>query len=440
MLALALAVALTTLAGAGCGDEDAATGAALRTVTVDVVDRDTAAPVAGVKIAVMNDDNVPVAAPLRTGVAGRVVFDEVPAGGSLQVLAFAGDSLRVHRTAAWPPAATAVRSIAASPAAPSGAATTDDVRLQVTVTRLTQPGGLPRITGTVVDADTGEPLAGVFVGLSPGLAGYRGRTEVSDDVTLADGVFRVSEILFARAPGSNQLFQVLPLVFTCAGYRPLNWRHQPPPGNLNLDIQGVEIALQRDTGGGSSLSGCVVYGDRPAVGVAVGLGSVGQVGTKAAGWPGRVALTDSSGRYRFTDLPPGGYAVEPGYRVDDDWYLPNQPSLHLWQVDPDQDVVADTLRVVREILPVEPPDSARLTAPPDSLAWTAVAEADSYRVTLDGQEQARVAGTSLSDLQLDLAPGWHQWRVYGFTTGNEVVGYTGIGPTFAIASPDRPRP
>lgn len=422
---IGIAPAVVLLTG-GCGDEAGGPAApdptATDTLQVDVRHRDTGLPARGVKLVVMDSQNSPAAEPVRTDPQGRGRLVVTAAQGPLHVVAFTGDSLFVHElptALAWPGAG------------PAGA--------EVTVGTRIQTGGLPRIAGHVVDHDTSEPLAAAFVSLLPYLYGYLGRTDPSDDVTLTDGAFRVSNIPFAIDPVSGNLRQIMPLLITRDGYLPVAYTHRLAHGDNDLDIAGVTIRLVRDIGGGSTLSGVISFGVEPVADLPVGLGSIGEPGDKTAvGLPGRVALTDQDGRFTFAGLPAGGYVLHAGYLPDDGWLMPSQPASRLYEVGVDAMVQADTLQVIRAIEPLEP--LGRLTAVPDRFAWVGVAEADSYIVYLRGIEIARTEPPEARDLDLtDLPAGWHPWTVIAVTATGQLVGGSEAFARFRIPPPDEGR-
>lgn len=421
LLVLPLCVAVT-LSACGDGTTPPPTDgeAPADTLRVLVVDRDSSAPRAGIKLVLMDPDNRIAAGPAATGQDGEVVFELDPPPALAHLIAFTGDHHLVNEMPpplAWP-----------HPGSPTAT---------ITVGTRVQPGTLPRLAGMVTDAATGEPLAGVFVSLSPYLGGYLGRTDPSDDVTLTDGLFRVSNIPFAADPFSGNLSQIMPLILNREGYLPATYVHPMRPGDDNLDITDIVVALEPDLGGTGALAGVVMFGREPVADLPIGLGSLGSEGGKAAvGQPGRTATTDHDGRFVFEDLPSGGYLLQPGYRPDDGWLMPNQPAARLYTVVGEQTTVADTLQVVRAITPLEPLGHQATT--PDRFAWQAVAEADSYTVYLGGVRIGRTHQPMLEGVDLSgLAPGWHLWNVSATTTSAAVVGGS---ETFARFRMPLPKP
>ncbi|MFO7654275.1 MAG: carboxypeptidase-like regulatory domain-containing protein [Candidatus Krumholzibacteriia bacterium] len=434
---------------------------------VRAVERDTGAPVAGVKVVALDARHRLAAPPAATGADGTVLLrlDET-AAAPVRLAVFPGDSLVVHQlppalvwpgggaapvrrpgpggitrvaapaVAAAPPAAmaSAAATSAATPLAARSPAARPPNAVEVVLARRVQVGGLPRIRGHVVDATSGAPLAGAFVSLSPYPGALLGRAGVSDDVTLADGAFRVSDIPFLLDPGSDRVRQVLPLLVTREGYRARNWTHEPGAA-AEIDVTGAVIALEPDEGGPGVLIGRVVFLDNPVPGLAVGLGSIGEMpeadprDKTAVGWPGRLAVTGSDGSFRFSDLPAGGYVVYPGFRPQDGWVFPGQPAARVYAVTGDEPTVTDELRVLREVRPLAP--LGRVPAA-ERFVWTAVAVADSYVVFLDGDEIGRTAALELQAPEAASAPGWHAWDVVAFTAAAGTIGVTETPGRFRV--------
>jgi len=389
----------------GCGDDgtrpvpDGGDQPRPETVVVEAWHRDAQRPVPGVKIVLMDGENRPVATPAVSDSLGRATFAVAAAEPPLAALAFPGDSLAV----------------VSLPDPVVGADT-----VQIVLRRRTLPGGLPRIAGRIVDAATGEPLAGAFVSLSSYLIAHIGQVTPSDDVTLADGEFRVSDIPFARDPDTGNLFQILPLLISRAGYRPLAWSHAMRPGDEDLDIAAGEIALQPDPGGEGTLTGRVVAAGEPVADLAVGLGPAGEspppAEKGAVGWPGHVVATDSLGVFAFGDLPPGRYVVHPAFRLEDGWAYPGPDGPAAHDVADGQVVDAGDFRVLPTITALAPVDTV-VDLDGTVFRWAAVAApVDSFRVLLDGEWIGATTDTVLVRAALELEPGWHVWTVSGFAT------------------------
>ena len=103
------------------------------------------------------------------------------------------------------------------------------------------PGG-PLYAGVVVEAETGEPLEDIHVSLQT-IMGYGGRTVVAEDLTDADGRFRLRDpkdratqaAFFVNSPGN--------IGESPSPYNPLyhggNYYYDPE------DRQNIRIELQR---------------------------------------------------------------------------------------------------------------------------------------------------------------------------------------------------
>ncbi len=412
-------ILVTALAG-GCGDEHSPTTPHVGTPTIEITvrDRDTEATVAGVKIVLFDDAQHVVGGPSVSDTTGRCRFAWSDPSASMRVLALPGDSLRVIAVPA--------------PFTPDAAHNT----ATITVAPLGQPAGLPRITGHIVDADTGEPLAAAFVSLSPFLSGFLGWADATDDVTLDDGVFAVSDIPFAIDPVSGNIDQLIPLVITHDGYEPRLWSHHPRPGDLNVDIRDVVIALSPAPSGTGRLIGRVLSGTQPVPDLLVGLGGLGDgdLAAKAAGWPGHVTRTDQEGAFAFAELPPGRYVVQPAFTVGDGWAFPTQPGNVPHAVADSIVVDAGDLQVVPTITAIAPADTT-IAAADLVFRWSLPGDVavDTFAIYLDGQRLARTAATRYAPPRGDIATGWHAWYVHGLSAQNELLASQENASWFAIA-------
>ncbi|MCK9997245.1 MAG: hypothetical protein KAH56_13300, partial [Candidatus Krumholzibacteria bacterium] len=334
---------------AGCSDDDAI----IIVVTPDqvrVLDEADGQPVAGIKVVMMDPQaNVPVAGPVMSREDGNCPFDIEPSG-SHRFLVFGGVDYRVHSLPDyW--YGTKGKS------APSPPVTVAEIRVHKVA-----PDSLPRIAGLIVDASSGTPLGQVFVSLSSYLTGYQGNTSASDDVTVNDGLFSVSQIPFAMDSETGNLDQVNPLLFTRHGYRSIIWSYDPPNGSDNVDISGVTIAMTPiDSGDNGSISGRLMRDGLPAEGIAVGLGVVDLPVTEkaGAGLPGWAAVTDQDGRFTIGELPAGTFYLQPGFPLADGTFYPNQPGNIPRKVDPGQAVDVGDLIVLHEIEPRWPTHGRR---------------------------------------------------------------------------------
>lgn len=379
--------------------------------------------VVGVKLVVMTrDGNRLVTGPILSNEHGRCSLAGLPAG-DYRVLVFGGAS---HRPL--------VSATSLSMPADGGKG------IRVLVVPLARPGGLPRLSGTVSDAQTGEPLAGAFVSTSSFLTAYEGDTGPRDNVTGRDGAFKVADIPFGQDPLSGNLVQILPLLITRAGFEPAVFTYRAPNGSGELDVAGLRIALRRIDGAEPALTatvcGRLLRGRVPAAGVAVGLGFAG--GDKGAvGAPGWVAVSDPEGRFCLAGLLPGRYVLHPGYLVGDGAVFPDQPGNRPWDVGAGGTVDAGDLTLLREIDPVEPAHGGLAGAVPTRLVWSAVPGAAEYQVVLDGEDLAAIQ-TPAYDLPdtLTIAAGWHWWGVTARDAGGAAVGVMQVPAWFELRDQD----
>lgn len=409
---------------------------------VQVLDAEDYTPAAGVKIVVMDPrSNLPLADPLVSGSDGYCNFGQLP-DQDRRLLVFGGFNYRVHAVpSTWPgtkaaPAFSDRGHLVRSPLAPAGDAhKSDPVMVMVAQVLKILPDSLPRIQGRVVDAVTSAPLGRVFVSLSPYLSGYQGETAASDDVTLADGDFSVSQITFGIDHQSGNMFQIDPLRFTREGYRPVIWKYDPPNGSLNVDISGVTITMEPlgpgDTG---SISGRILRHGLPVTGVVVGLGvaDILKQAKAGPGLPGWTAVTDQEGRYTITNLPTGTYVLRPGYPLGDGIYFPTtQPGNLPGYVEAGHETQAPDLVVLHEIEPLNPANGQTVATPPDSLFWTEVPGATYYEVRFD-RGVLPVTETNAIEIpeSLTVNPGLHYWNVVAANDQDEVQGSTQIQAVF----------
>ncbi len=441
------ALALLVAFGSGCGDDGL--GPALGSVEVQAVDVGTGAPQAGVKLALMDPTaNRLLAAPAATGADGRAVWTGVPVGDwPLIVLPGPGRALFAA------PAAVTVRRPPPRPGTPP--------REVLTAAFAEDP--LPRVSGLVTDAVTGAPLAGVWVGPPSFLTAYWGRGSPRLDLTLADGRFACRQLPFAFDPRTDVVVMVEPLVFQAEGYRPVVWRTEPPPGDDAIDIADVAVALtplDPDVDRGA-LIGRVVFRGAPVAGLPVAASYVADpeaspaearaearrrlaavarlsapsdppVAEVGAGLPGSGAPTGAGGDFRLEGLAPGWYLAHPGPALGDGFLLgdvvgPRPPGVEVW---PDPVLVpsggeADLglVPVLRAITLLEPQPGARDLPPTPVFGWSAVAEADSYLVTV-GRLALPTTVATREGVPEDtpLQPGFHAVTVTAFTADYEVVG------------------
>jgi hypothetical protein len=421
-----LGLLLVSLALTGCSEDEAV--ADWPDPEVQVVLMPGNLPRPGVRVVVLDPaTNTVVAGPVVSSVNGTCLFPDLERGG-YALLAFGGAETHVvWQPRRWDYPHGGAWKKSAWPLDPARSAPVPGP-VQILVEEFLPPAGLPRISGQIVDAGSGEPLDRAFISASPFLTGYLGQTTYRDDVTGSDGRFTVSEIPFAQDPQSGNLIQVLPLFITREGYRPLSWTHSLAHGDDNLDITGVTIPLQprtgQDTGG---LSGRLLLDGQPAAGVLVGLGGAADPNDPvkgAAGQPGFVAETGAGGVFTFTGLPAGVYHVHPGFLPDDGFTFLDQEGNVGRQVLPDQVTPAGDLWMVHEIFLHWP--SNGMSVNPENLGplqWAPVTGAANYDVFLDRGYLGNTEETTMP-LPADWFPaaGLHYWRVVAYDTEDHIVG------------------
>ncbi len=408
---------------------------------VRVSDERSGQPVPGVKVAVMSRaQNIPVA--LAVADAGGLCRFPNLAYGDYRLLAFGGNTHVVHNLPqAWRWFGKAGGQSSGTLTSPLAPQATPPAPLPPEILMRAIVGEpLPRIAGTVVDAVTGEPLAAVFLGLSPYLEGYQGDSGPEDDVTDSQGRFTVNRIPFARDPFTGNLLQITPLRVTRHGYRPLVWTYRPPNGSDNLDITGVTIRLEplgADATG--TIRGRLLLLGEPGVGVQVGLGVAGNPADAKAGpgMTGWTAVTDTSGIFTFTGLPAGTFLLHPGYLLHDGFFYPNQPGNTPRLVEPGQTTDVGDLILFREITPYHPAGGIRLAEAPRELSWSAVPDATTYRAALDGFGLAPVGESRLTlPDSLDIGPGLHSWVVSAYDADDQPLGTVQTEALFRIMDLD----
>jgi hypothetical protein len=154
--------------------------------------------------------------------------------------------------------------------------------------------GTGEITGTVTDAITGAPLAGVTV------KAWRPYSLVASATSGADGSYTVSGL-----PASNYPYTVS---FELAGSYPEQWYHDNPAGQRDQLIVGagkVTADVDQDLEPGGKISGTVTDARTGA--------PVGGVSVLAAGPGTQLAVcTHANGTYSVPDLVPGSWYVTVG--------------------------------------------------------------------------------------------------------------------------------
>lgn len=406
-------LAVLALTGPGCGEDPAVPQPEEFAVTV--VDVDSGEPINGVEIVPVDAFSIrPLADPQSTDADGRVRWPWA-ATADTRLLVFGAGSWLIAQQGDWWLGYGFRKTGPAPPAPPR------EVRIELA--RAIAGDGLPRMSGRIVDGETGEPLARVFVGDRPWLTAYLGFTGPVADVTGPDGRFSVGEVPVTIDPVTEELTQVSPLVVTREGYRPRAWLHLFAPGEDNIDVTGIEIALTPlGSGDDGVLTGRVFDDAGPAFHVFVGLGGIGADKT-GFGIPGQVAVTDRAGRYTFTGLASGQYVVQPGFLHQDGTLLPGQVGARGYAVTAGDTTEVDDLLVIAEIvIPTDPAAGVPEFAQSAPFVWAPVPGDPTYVLRLGGVEIARTSATAFNwEFPTALPPGRHELRITALV-GERIVG------------------
>jgi hypothetical protein len=380
-------------------------------IHVEVRDHETMLPEAGVKLVLMDAaSNTVVGGPLLTDAAGWVDF-ESPGTGSYEILAFPGYGRGVFQRAG------------VLKSQPGDKTPPEPVHRILTWRNPAFNDDEPRFTGTVVDADTGLPIDGAFMGPGSFADMYTGGYTVQSDVSGPQGAFHVADIPVFVDVFSGNLFQALPLMIQCEGYKPITWRYHFSNGENNTDVTGVTIELTKlGASGTGHLKGQVLFADEPVVGLGVTVSWFDYptdipMNKAGVGLPGQTAVTDSLGWYEFTGLLPGDYLVHPGYRAFDGYLQPE------WQVNPvrviaDSTVTRDALSVLAEIGPGYPGAGLTISERTPILSWHTDAQIDSFAVSVG---RCFLGVTTETQMKVPdgcmLSNGIWGWLVEGFGEG-----------------------
>jgi len=397
-------------------------------------------PLPGIKVVVMDrETNTPVMAPALTDTNGRATFPGLPTG-HYSLLAYGGSAFAVvDLPSRWDQAIGKSGGMAEGPLSPFEKTAPLPLPPSILMRRLTTPGDLPRIAGRILDAATGAPLDGAFVGVSPTLTGYTGLTSFKDDVTAADGSFTVHEIAFGRDPITGNFFQLEPLLVSRAGYRPRIWTHNMANGDDNLDIRNRRIELTplsaEDTG---ALRGRMLLNGVGAAGVVVGLGG-GEMYTpekSGPGLPGQLTVTDSEGKFLFTGLAAGQYFVQGGFQPNDGYYQTKAGGSGRHLVTRDETTNAGDTTLLHEIDLTYPPNGREYFGAEwiTALQWSPVEGAALYKVTFAGLVgQTDEPSISLPD-DLELPPGAYPWGVTAHDADGTLIGSNEVAGLFYIVA------
>lgn len=423
MLKSCFLLVLAGLLFSGC-DDDPSKIIVPPMAEVIVTDLETGESVAGVKVMAVNQyRNTPIAGPFNTNDAGQIFFD-VPPGAVTGYVVFGGLEWRLHSQ----------DTLFAKARLTEKTPPVEAHLTRIVVRRTTPADGLPRIAGTVVDANTGTALNQAIVSTVPDLAAYNYAADSGSDVTTTNGSFVVQEIAFAANPETGNLIQLEWLFISRVGYQPRRWKYEPANGDNNLDISGVEIALtplsDTDTG---RLTGRLLLDGEPVNNVWVGLGGY-TTAKSGMGVLGQTAQTDVDGIYEFTGLAPGTYVVDPGFILYDQVVYSKRPPQPVFDVSSGQTTTATDLKVYHEIIPFEGRDETFSISTTRALfSWTPVPNIFEYQVYIEGEEMVRTTATTLIwTIPPGTTPGWRRWRVNGVNEDGITLAYMQKTPSFQL--------
>lgn len=311
----------------------------------------------------------------------------------------------------------------------------------------------PRVHGRVVDAASGEPLAGASVSVgSMNLAAlFSGIGSPWEAVTDAGGEFHLGNVPVAYATSGTPL-GIVPIVASRSGFLPggtgsflrREWIPIPAPG----ETAQVVIALKAGSGSGRVL-GHITSSDRGVGGVSVALALIDTTaGEGAAGARRRLdtrsmiadllAVSDAAGEFEIARVPAGRYAVQAGYLPDDGWIGQN-PMMAAITVH-ESGVAHVELTVIRAVHLVQPVPGGVVSTGQPRLVWRRLPGADSYKVSFS-LANSFVLGQSLStaDTSVVIPAGfwgdgdYARWSVDAYQ-GNRLVGTTESIDSFHIES------
>jgi hypothetical protein len=273
--------------------------------------------------------------------------------------------------------------------------------------------GVTRVEGIVRDANTGEPIAGAYVGdaiwglfkAEDVLITLMGNTLFDWTVTDSSGWFGIDCLVMTDEEGDQ--YGLSPVSASKEGYAPNTLAgggpyHYPYPSEWPLPLPfptggdtalTVEILLHKLPDGGlpagstGAIKGRAVFIDQPVanLGVAAAFAWTTEPDTfhtrrsPAVPLPGAVARTDAAGRFVVAGLARGMYSVAAGY-LPDDGYAPNEFGDDGSEIEVTAGDTTDAgdIRVLRTMYALAPADGAEITDTRPALLWTAPALGSGY--------------------------------------------------------------
>src|SRR5262245_29356309 len=454
------------LALPGCGDDDSPIGISTGSVEGVLTEIESDAPVPDARVSLWDPATLragPLSTP--TGATGSYRVDQVAPGDYVPAI-YHKNMVIFGRTGSL----LHVR---------AGQVVRQDLRLQSSGL---WSGEGARINGTVLDADTGEPVPGAHVGITGwALQGVDVEAPLFGttvpDMGVTDGFGRFVLIIQPSFDAGTAYFP--PFSVTKSGYKPYTMVGRGPeyvPGlpefgtmiPAPLDsVLNVQIRLHPDplrTGLGV-VRGRVTFAGQPVPSVPVGLSlaAVAQPDTfspavRKAGQdgietplPDHTALSDASGVFEIDAIPFGTYVVITAYQANDGYRgLSRDEDRPIVTLASSTPVDVGDLRLAKALQPLNPPDGSLSAEPSPEIRWEALTGLPEEYTLVDYQLEIdddytldNIVRTREPRWQLPgrLRPNAHvrwlvQAQVVQFGSADTLsMGVTERAATFTVASP-----
>lgn len=412
----------------GCGDEESpARPPTTGSVEGSIIELPGSTPVADAHVLLVNPWTfTPLSNLTQTDANGRYRFDQI-APGRYAIFTYHERLLAFDRTASL----IYVR---------AGEVSTHQIRL---IANDFWDSPSYRVAGTVVDADTGEPVGGAFVeGIFFAFDDidrpFREVTGPWYAVTYDSGRFLIRVGTLTTEAGIP--YGLEPISVAAAGYEPRTLAGDGPPiyefpPALPLPPEGdstltVQVRLNRldafgeGPHGSGTIRGLVTCMGEPVayVAVAVSLVACAEADTfpatpldVAVPVPERTKLTDAQGAFVIDRLRPGTYALHPAY-LDGDGYLSPSSRTAVVKVEESDTTDAPALEVLQGIAPIHPPDRSAIADRRPEFQWEAPPDASGYsfgRYTL----RIRIGSTEWAVVENLTTPRWQMPGGLSFAPG-----------------------